>query len=1209
MSDSSDDCNTTSTPTPTQKNGWKSLNPMNNKRGMAGGVCINDNQFLVIGGSEDFDDDSSQLSSCEYYDANRKTWNRLPINIPTACSGFGVVSFDNEVFVMGGMNDPESFRSNVISIEFSGALTPRTWKILPPMKQARSLFACVLHSKYIYVIGGLDASKGALDTAERYNIETKTWTILPNMPGARLGCAAGIVGNNIYVVGGEDSNDEELASTVVFNTFKQKWESTPVPDMKKKRGMLSVVAVDQYVIAIGGGDEDGNLLSTIEVLDTQRNTWDYAPMPMQYGNCYQVAGVFKETNEIIVAGGANEEAANVTNLADCIRFEDGLLPPGFRNKERGQKVIGDTDQGKDQLGVGTIAEALGETLVFKDLEPPFVLGIFGKWGRGKSYFFNLMLERIIGIQKKPVDNLVRDTFAGHIYIVKFDAWTFSKGNIWSSLIYQILKALNEQLQFEEGMGDKILQAGGVSTIEVFRDLSSGKLEYLEKYPKSVSETYLGVKKNGDRASERLLKAINPSYKQDQEDLERIENEMQKIQKKRIQKQVTTALEDIDKIVVKKAQEDALKNVVKEKKNPGDVDDQSIDDLIKHIENIGDYENLIEEINSIKWWNYRLLCSNIPPFALICSSFFLILSLVLFQLFNDYTITTLTGLISAVFPIVASFSSAVKQMDPIVTELRNQAATDQDLEVGSFNDEYTGKLKDQEQKKRQIENRSLALRGCSLRETITNKLFSTKCEGDLGIVYKVQEDIQRLSDGMLNKRRTDNVFPRGDPRIVLFVDNLDRCEQRVVVEVVGALQLLLKTNLFVAVVAIDPRYATLSLEKHYKGVLNPQTPLSGIDYLEKIIQIPFCLPGAGQDYVGTFVKSQIDIEEPQDTSECNQSVVNNRGQGKISVSTSSDTSGFQNAVDTRVPDESKPEDQALPRHKVLFSKEDGNMMTQLFKLFEVGPRRMTRMINIFKLLLVIWRRDNKFEADHNLKRATLFLMLLSSEESTREVTHTVFELMELGMVKYHHVMQDDEFELQNENNLGNLFKTELQKWDTSFVLSSRNEANTQGTLMAYVEEYLTEYRWTSSEEWNAISSKFLFSRCFSFFHLASEENKNKQQPLNYDQRRRMHHGEVGTRRNHSVFSPRIDNRGRSIITPTTDDGGTGQESLNLGQGRKLNDREDGIRYNHSELNSGRGLDNNYLGRGRGRGKGGRRQPDLCHNPYNQDFAVDETKRWD
>ena len=47
------------------------------------------------------------------------------------------------------------------------------------------------------------------------------------------------------------------------------------------------------------------------------------------------------------------------------------------------------------------------------------------------------------------------------------------------------------------------------------------------------------------------------------------------------------------------------------------------------------------------------------------------------------------------------------------------------------------------------------------------------------------------------------------------------------------------------------------------------------------------------------------------------------------------------------------------------------------------------------------------------------MLLSSEDTTREVTCNIFELMELGMVKYHRVMQDAEGAPQDENNLANL----------------------------------------------------------------------------------------------------------------------------------------------------------------------------------------------
>jgi len=541
-------------------------------------------------------------------------------------------------------------------------------------------------------------------------------------------------------------------------------------------------------------------------------------------------------------------------------------------------------------------------------------------------------------------------------------------------------------------------------------------------------------------------------------------------------------------------------------------DLSYEELVESIEHLEDYKNLIEEIKDISWWNYRCRCSNVPAYALICSALLLILSFVLFLVFKDITVTAVSGVLSAMFPIVTNFTTATKKIDPVITNLENQAMATADLEAGSVDVEDLEELKDRERKKEEIENRTLALKGCSLQDAITIKTDSKKYESNIGIVRKVQQDLQRLSDGMFNRRHADILFPRGDPRIVLFIEDLDRCEQSVVVEVIEALQLIVKTKLFVSVVAIDPKFATLSLENHYKGILDAQTPLSGMEFIEKIIQIPFSLPAVGQDYVDNFVSSQIEIEEVQDTEESVEffEVGDNKIPGSISVITTTNTSkppGSRNTGKSQVLSKSssveESEYEALPVNKVCFTERDKTMLTNMLKLFGVDPRCMRRTINIFKVLLVIWRRDNKrFKADYNLRRATLFLMLLSSEESTREATCTIFEMMELGMMKYHQVVQSGPGGLKNENNLANLFKTELQKWDKSFVLPFMNQASIKGTLMAYIDEYLTEYSWTSMEEWNGISSKFLLARCFSFSHLVSEERAVRQQSLNFDHVKRI-----------------------------------------------------------------------------------------------------------
>jgi hypothetical protein len=86
------------------------------------------------------------------------------------------------------------------------------------------------------------------------------------------------------------------------------------------------------------------------------------------------------------------------------------------------------------------------------------------------------------------------------------------------------------------------------------------------------------------------------------------------------------------------------------------------------------------------------------------------------------------------------------------------------------------------------------------------------------------------------------------RIVLYIDDLDRCPPDRVVQVLQAVHLLLAFPLFVVVVAVDSRWLSQSLHKHYEELLrskNGSTQTEAFnaqatpqDYLEKIFQVPF-----------------------------------------------------------------------------------------------------------------------------------------------------------------------------------------------------------------------------------------------------------------------------------------------------------------------------------------------------------------------------------
>lgn len=106
--------------------------------------------------------------------------------------------------------------------------------------------------------------------------------------------------------------------------------------------------------------------------------------------------------------------------------------------------------------------------------------------------------------------------------------------------------------------------------------------------------------------------------------------------------------------------------------------------------------------------------------------------------------------------------------------------------------------------------------------------------------------------------------------------------------------------------------------------------------------------------------------------------------------------------------------------------------------------------------------------------------------------------------------DGEGEWRKENDLANLFKTELRKQEKSFNVSPSKKAKNEGFFMNYVDDYLSKYKWTSIKEWQEVSSKFMLARCFSFYRLVADENNIQdnralhlsQERMARDERERM-----------------------------------------------------------------------------------------------------------
>ena len=137
--------------------------------------------------------------------------------------------------------------------------------------------------------------------------------------------------------------------------------------------------------------------------------------------------------------------------------------------------------------------------------------------------------------------------------------------------------------------------------------------------------------------------------------------------------------------------------------------------------------------------------------------------------------------------------------------------------------------------------------------LAERAASADYAGHLGLVSVIRKDFTHLVRVL--KAHRDTAVP-GEPRIdriVLYIDDLDRCRPQQVVEVLQAVHLLLALDLFVVVVGVDPRWLIRSLRVQYPGILDAEpgrVPIAAdqelagalpADYLQKIFNIPFALP--------------------------------------------------------------------------------------------------------------------------------------------------------------------------------------------------------------------------------------------------------------------------------------------------------------------------------------------------------------------------------
>jgi hypothetical protein len=519
--------------------------------------------------------------------------------------------------------------------------------------------------------------------------------------------------------------------------------------------------------------------------------------------------------------------------------EAGSLNPaaGFRP---------DTVRGADRLDIRREALTLAMVLAHKDVEPPISVGLFGDWGSGKSFFMGEMRELIEGLSRRSRE--VGGRFCEDVVQLEFNAWHYMDSDLWASLAREIF----------EGLATKLA------------DREKPKLNLERERLRAATQS-----------TKDLIAATDVQVADVQRRLDETQRQLNDVEQQRASVVADVARATVTAVLHTPEVEQQLRTVASQLRI--DQAGRSAAELKKQI----------DDLTGLARW-MRALAGGL---AMRWKGLLVGLLLVAAGAFVLYEVTRVSGsriaaamtrFVAIAGPLTLALATVGKSARAVLgraeafrqslednLERQKEARTREIEEKQRPLEEARQRLEEQQtRQKRELERlRKLSreLEGLDASRQLVDFIRQRDASGDyrkrLGTVARASQDFKRLSDlmaraALARKRKAegqsteedeeDARLPRID-RIVLYIDDLDRCPEKKVVDVLQAVHLLLAYPLFVVVVGVDPRWLLHSLEEHsgaFRMSLEPgeeeqdrksaEWRSTSLNYLEKIFQIPYTL---------------------------------------------------------------------------------------------------------------------------------------------------------------------------------------------------------------------------------------------------------------------------------------------------------------------------------------------------------------------------------
>jgi TIR domain/KAP family P-loop domain len=709
----------------------------------------------------------------------------------------------------------------------------------------------------------------------------------------------------------------------------------------------------------------------------------------------------------------------------------------------------------DWLLIDDDVNAFASLIASRTVSPPLSIGLFGEWGSGKTFFMHRLRNRVDKLAKEArnSEKMQRDIpYYKRIAQIEFNAWHYVESNLWASLVEHIFDNLRVAGEHDKKMVEKL-------------------------------QEHLLKKINVEKTAEKQASAKATKAKQD---LRNIETELGRVKKKL--ENDTNTLESIrakDILDTVKLSDSDIQNVDYILKELGM--ERNIEKAQSLVGALGEARAIIERGNSlltplIKSKNrgkrivWLVLCIAAAP----------LVGLLLIWIKNQSDsplitegvatlagIATLIGSCAAWIGRQASWVSkllgkaerAQQQIDAKIAE--RQAAAQAEIaktekEFDISKSQYEAALREKEAAKQRVAEAEAEFKEATS-ERLLSKFIQDRAASDdyrkhLGVLALVRDDFENLSNYIEEQNwRLAPIDPTEEEnskpikkfkslkaedkekdlrinRIVLYIDDLDRCPPNKVVDVLQAVHLLLAFPLFVVVVGVDARWITRSLETRYRELLHNSkdegkangdaaaetligTATPG-DYLEKIFQIPFWLNPMDEDarvrMVGGLLKGELKSKDGEaandaqtgkngDSKKETQSKDSAAERQKTGKSASKTASGGKTSSDDKTQstkqnasetanEPAHPAENLLNQPNLEILQEEYEFIGELTPLLGRSPRALKRFVNVYRLIkagLYEEELDSFLNSKFGLPDYQVVLFLLAVDTGAPSISAKLF----------------------------------------------------------------------------------------------------------------------------------------------------------------------------------------------------------------------------